>query len=365
MAGVMFAGGGTGGHLYPAFALAEELKRQRPELALSFMGTPNRLEATLVPKQGYRFHAVEVRGMPRKLGPELLGFGVGLGRAIAHARRILATERPEIVVGTGGYVSAPAVVAARLEGIPVLLLEQNARPGLANRALSRLADRVFTSFPGTEPCFPRGKAQTLGTPIRPEVYLLGAEEARARLGFPQTPHLLLVTGGSLGAKSVNRALLEALPAILDHEDWSVLHAAGSQDYSELKQQAPEHERYRLVEYLDDMPAAIASADLVVGRAGATTVAELTAAGKPMVLIPYPYGGGDQPINAKRLEQAGAAIVIPDDRASELGQALASLLDEGQRRAQMAGHSRSAGHPEAARAIALEVLHRLGLAHGGI
>lgn len=359
---ILFAGGGTGGHLYPAFALAEIIRQQRPEWPIAFMGTPARMEAKLVPEHGYAFHPVEIIGMPRKLGPELLRFGKLLLNSVAEARRVIREVKPRIVVGTGGYVSAPAVLAARLEGIPAVICEQNVFPGVANRVLAQVATRVFTTFPESDRYFPKGKAECLGNPIRPEAFRLTREEARAILGFPPTPHLLLVTGGSLGARSLNRATVEALEAWLAQPDWAVLHVAGQADMAAVQEATEawkDSPRYRLVEYLSEMPAAIAAADLVVSRAGATTLAELTAAGKPMVLVPFQHGGKDQPANARSLSEAGAAIALDDHHLVGLGEVVAALMHDAERRALMSDASRRLGKPDAAEKI-VERLFELAL-----
>lgn len=355
---VMFAGGGTGGHLYPGLALATELRRRDPETAIAFMGTAQRIEARLVPEAGYPFCPVDVMGMPRRLGPELFRFAKTLIGSVLEAQRHLRAFKPDVVVGTGGYVSAPAILAAAREGLPTLICEQNRLPGIANRFLSRFVREVATTFPDSALYFPRGKAHCLGNPIRSEILELTRESARERLGFPPTAHLLLVTGGSLGARSINRAVIKALGTWLAQPDWSILHVAGPGDVEAVANETEQlgyGERYRLVPYLDDMPLAISGADLVVSRAGATTVAELTAAGKPMVLVPFEHGGKDQPANAAALRTAGAARVVPDRDLSELEAVVAGLLTDGGRRSAMAEASRHMGRPDAAQAIADRIL----------
>lgn len=353
---VLFAGGGTGGHLYPALALADALRTMDPDGRVAFMGTPHRIEATLVPQAGYPFYPVEVKGMPRRLGPELLGFAKALFASLHEARRVLRELKPDVVVGTGGYVSAPALLAAALEGVPAMICEQNVFPGLANRVLSRLVREVATTFPASDSYFQRGKPHCLGNPIRSEVYTLSQEAARERLGFPLTPHLLVVTGGSLGARSINRALTGALEDLLSHEDWSVLHVSGKNDHAEVAEATRGlGDRYRLVPYMEDLPVALAASDLVLSRAGATTVAELTAAGKPMVLVPFQHGGKDQPANARALMEAGAALALDDRDLAGLGETLSGLMDDPECRSRMGQASRRFGRPEAAEAIATRIL----------
>lgn len=350
---IMFAGGGTGGHLYPALALAEALRELDPATWVGFMGTPERIEARLVPEAGHPFFPVAVVGMPRRLGPELVSFGGKLLAGLREARRVLRTERPDMVVGTGGYVSAPAVLAAFSLGIPVALCEQNVFPGLANRVLARLARVVFTTFAASDRYF-GGRAECRGNPIRREVHTLDRATARERLGFPATERLLLVTGGSLGAQVINQAMVAAAPALLAHPDWSVLHVTGPREHAAIQAIAPSDPRYRVAPYLEDMPVAIAASDLVLSRAGATTVAELTAAGKPMVLVPFEHGGKDQPANARALAAAGAAVIRVEAALADLDQLLGELVTEAPRREAMAAASRAQGRPEAARDIALRL-----------
>jgi UDP-N-acetylglucosamine--N-acetylmuramyl-(pentapeptide) pyrophosphoryl-undecaprenol N-acetylglucosamine transferase len=355
---ILFAGGGTGGHLYPALALAEELKGRDPSLEIAFMGTPNRIEATLVPAHGYGFYPIEVMGMPRKLGPELLKFGQTLAGSVSAARRVLRTLKPAVVVGTGGYVSAPAILAGAALGIPTVLCEQNRLPGVANRMLATVAREVMTTFVDSNRYFPASKVHCLGNPIRPDVYRLDRDEARRRLGFVTPPHLLLVTGGSLGARSINTAVKGAARDWLARPDWTVLHVSGRTDFEDLSAETAGldlGDRYRLVPYLDDMPVAIAASDLVLSRAGATTVSELTAAGKAMVLVPFQHGGKDQPANAQALAEAGAAVVCDDRDLSGLGTVIAGLMDDAERRKSLSAASRQWGRPEAARAIADRIL----------
>ncbi len=355
---ILFAGGGTGGHLYPALALAGELRRHHPDLAIAFMGTPSRMEAQLVPQHGYPFHPVNVVGMPRKLGPELIGFGKALWGSVAEARRIIREVKPRLVVGTGGYVSAPAVLAAKLEGIPAVICEQNAFPGIANRVLARVATTVFTTFPPSDRHFPPGKVECLGNPIRPEAYQLSRAEARARLGFPPVDKLLLITGGSLGARTINQAATDALERWLAQRDWAILHVTGKGDLAAVEERTARFRaepRYRVMEFLAEMPAAIAGADLVVSRAGATTLAELAAAGKPMVLVPFQFGGKDQPANARSLSEAGAAISLDDRDLSGLADAVESLMHDAERRERMSAASRRFGRPDAAERIAARLI----------
>ncbi len=379
---ILFAAGGTGGHLYPALAIAEEIRRRHPDLPIEFAGTPHHLEASVVPREGYPFHAIDVIGLPRKPGLRLLKFGFLMARAIRQTSALLRTLRPKVVVGCGAYVSVPAIVAARLQGIPTLLAEANAYPGLANRFLGRLADRVAVAIPGTEANFPPGRAVCLGNPIRAAFGVGDRAKARRELGFPETERLLLVTGGSLGAQALNKAFVGVLEAVLGRPDWSVLHIAGPKNLEEVvartgarpcdsvpmvgggaAQEAHEayeayeaHDgRYRLLGYCDRMPQAILAADLLVSRSGATIVAEITSAGRPALLVPLGVNP-DQAANAKFLERSGAAAVVTNERVREdLAGVLLPLLDDPDRIASMGESALALGRPTAAVDIADEVL----------
>lgn len=381
---VLFAAGGTGGHLYPALAIAEQLRRNLPDLPIAFAGTPDHLEATVVPREGFPFHPIRVIGLPRRPGPDMIRFGLLMSRAVAQARALLQSLRPAVVVGCGAYVSVPAIAAARLLGIPTLLAEANAYPGLANRVLGRLATRVAVAIPGTEGNFPAGKAVCLGNPIRAAFGMGDRAEARRSLGFPPTERMVLITGGSLGAQSLNAAVGGVLEAVLALPEWSVLHVAGPKNLQDVvaatgaQPAAPgggpasgqgggagdayeaHGGRYRLLGYCDRMPEAILAADLLVSRSGATIVAEITAAGRPGILVPLGINP-DQAANARFLEQAGAAVVVRNDSVQEdLGAALMPLLADPGRLETMGQAARTLGRPNAAGDIADLVLQLAGL-----
>ncbi|MFP5502041.1 MAG: undecaprenyldiphospho-muramoylpentapeptide beta-N-acetylglucosaminyltransferase [Candidatus Sericytochromatia bacterium] len=355
MADLIFTGGGTGGHLYPALAVAEALKALAPRADILFVGTPDRLEARVVPEHGYRFEAIPASGLSRR--PIAAAKALWqLAGAVWRARRLLKRERPRAVLGTGGYVSAPVLLAARLEGIPVVLQEQNVVPGKVNRWIAGFAHTVATSFPGSERYFPGQTLLLVGNPIREAALAIDPAEARRQLGLPVTGRLLLVTGGSQGAQSINSAVVGALPALLEQTDWQVLHVTGPEKLEQVQSQAgalAEHPRYHLLGYTEAMPQAIVASDMVISRAGATTLAELTAAGKPMLLVPYPYAGGHQRLNAEAIVEAGGGLEIADaalDPAT-LEAALLPLMADPARLAEMAAASRSLGRPAAARELA--------------
>jgi UDP-N-acetylglucosamine--N-acetylmuramyl-(pentapeptide) pyrophosphoryl-undecaprenol N-acetylglucosamine transferase len=322
---IAFAGGGTGGHLFPGLAVAEIVRRRELADEIVFFGASRGIETVVVPREGYELvsQALEgVRGRGSVASARALAL---LGRAIAAARRELVRRRIDVVVGLGGYASTAAVIAARSARIPVVLLEQNRELGLATRVLSRLAAAVCTSFEDTASALPRGRARWTGNPVRPAL-----EEAFSRR--EKTRDALLVFGGSAGAQSVNRAVIAALGDIRRRGRCElptrIIHQAGRQGLDEVR---AAYRSLGLVaevhEFIDDMAAAYAAARVAVCRAGATTVAELAATGTPAILIPFPHAAAHQLANALAVESAGAGQVVRDgpSTATELADALVRLL----------------------------------------
>ncbi|MBI6546728.1 MAG: undecaprenyldiphospho-muramoylpentapeptide beta-N-acetylglucosaminyltransferase [Cyanobacteria bacterium NC_groundwater_1444_Ag_S-0.65um_54_12] len=369
---ILFAAGGTGGHLFPALAVAEQLRQLSPELPIAFVGTSDHLEADLVPAAGFAFHAIPARALPREFGWESWQFVKTTLRGVHQAQRLLRRLQPRAVLGCGAYVSFPTLIAAKLCRIPTLIAEANAYPGLANRALGSLVDRIFVAIPGTEHYFPSGKATCTGNPIRGAFGRLQRSEARQAINFPPTEQLLLVTGGSLGARSLNEAFSSVYEQVLERPDWSILHITGTKELSAIVKQLAAQPlandpvsyetcdgRYRLLGFCGQMPEAIMAADLVLARSGATTTAELAAAGRPAVFIPLTINP-DQIANAQHMERHGAGKVILNDRAcSDLPAVLLPLLDDLPTLATMAAAAKLQGRPEAAVLIAREILSRIG------
>ena len=347
---VIIAAGGTGGHLYPGVAIAREFERQLEAVQIAFVGTKRGLETKVMPREGYELVTIEARGI---MGKGLIGGIWGLAQCLALCR----ARRPDLVIGIGGYTSPPLIAAAFLLGIKRAIVEPNAYPGMANRVLSPLAHIVFTSFAEALPFFELGKARVVGTPIRRA--FLGevpfTEVARPDAHGP----LLLVLGGSQGARSINRAMTGAFPTLAQSQSGlRLIHQTGERDCEEvrtayraaLRKLGPSVAAPEVAPFLFDMPRAMKQADLIVSRAGATTVAEITACGKPAILIPFPHAiHGHQERNARVLEQAGAAQVILDQslNGEMLAQVVSAILDNRPRRAEMGRYSQSLGQPEAA------------------
>ena len=358
----VIAGGGTAGHVLPGISIGREVVgRGAPRRAVHFVGSARGIETRLVVEAGFSLTALPGRGLQRSLAPSSAAANAlaaaELARAFVQALSVLRRRKPAVVVGLGGYASAACGAAAALLRVPLVITEQNAVPGLANRLLARLAAGSATAFESTD--LPR--STWTGNPVRSEVAAVDrpadGPAARAALGVADGRRMVAVVGGSLGARTINEAVAGALDLWRDRRDLHIRHIAGRRDYEDLARRLPaDPERalsYDLVAYEDDMAAVYAAADLVVGRAGATTVAELAAAGVPAVLVPLPGAPGDhQTANARRLEAAGGAVRVgdrdlgPDRLVAEVD----ALLADPDRLDSMAGAARSLARPDAARAV---------------
>lgn len=360
---VIISGGGTGGHAFPAIAVAQALRARYPDARILFIGTRKGVEASVVPAAGFDIRFVRARGLSRRpleAVRAVIDNLIGMGQALRH----VLSFKPQVVVGSGGYVSVPVNLAAWLTFKPTVLLEQNVVPGKATRVLSLRARKVCVSFGATAPAF-GAKAVVTGNPVRDEIVTRTRDEARARLGIGPHRFCLLVTGASQGARSINEAVLAALPGWRDR-DWHVLHLTGRREYESVRGRATQAlgDRAALTwdgrDFLDDMASAYAAADLVIARAGATTLAEITCRGIPTILIPYPHAGGHQIENARWLAQAGGADMILDEKAlADLPASVERLVENPSKLAQMAAACATVGHPDAAARIVDEVVRAAG------
>lgn len=367
-ADVVIGGGGTGGHVYPGLAVADVLRARRPGLRIVWVGTARGIEARAVPAAGYPFVAVPSRGLKRRLSWETVAAVGAAGRGLMAAWRLLGALRPRVVLGTGGYAAAPVAAAAIARRIPLVLQEQNAYPGLTNRIFGRFAWRIALGSPAAARFFggpPR--AVVTGNPIRPGIASMPAKEGARRLGLDPSRPMVMFMAGSLGARSINDAFVEGSHRLRARSDLDFMVSTGNAQYEGVcarlaeRWGPPDEEpgpyrrwgNVRVWPYVDDMAAAYAAASLVVARAGAMSLAELTARGVPAVLVPYPYAAeGHQEHNARELEAQGAAVVVPDGecRARLIDVALA-LVDDSDLLARMAAASAGAGRPDAARDVA--------------
>jgi len=359
---VVVAGGGTAGHVFPGLALGRVLRRRGHEVV--FAGTARGLESRLVPEAGFEFHELEAAPFVRRVSMKAARAPLVAARATRRARGVVAGA--QAVVGMGGYVSVPAVLAARREGVRAVLHEQNAVPGLANRALSLIAARVGVTFEDAVGAFPRRSRRRVtvtGNPVREEILRVPherealAKEARQELELDDGRRTVVIFGGSQGALHLDRAAAGACRLLRSRTDLQVLLIAGPAHLDLVARALPPPDAGLLVRsagFLDRMELAYACADLVVARAGATTIAELTVVGLPAVLVPYPYATGrHQEANARALQHAGGANLMLDDEltADSLASRIGELMDEPDLLAAMAGRSAAFGRPDAAERLA--------------
>lgn len=316
---VIVSGGGTGGHIYPAMAIAKGLLARLNDIDVLYVGTREGMEAKLAPESGLCFQGISGKGLPRKFSTETLVAAGLSAKALWETKKVLKDYKPDLVVGTGGYVSGPVVLTSAIFGIPTLLHEQNALPGKTNKILARVVRTVMLSFPESEQYFSsKEKIKVVGLPVREEIGQINRKTAALDFGLNPSKKTLLVTGGSRGALSINKAVIHLLKQLAEHPEIQVIWATGSATYEpiikDLESQAInwQKEQWKIVEYINNMPQALACADLCICRAGATTLAELSAAGKASILIPYPYAAENhQEYNAKAFQAQGAAAMILD------------------------------------------------------
>lgn len=348
---VMISGGGTGGHIYPALALLDTLKERHPNLEVLYIGTENGLEADLVPRAGIPFKSIRIAGLKRSLSLGNIKTGYWFLQSVLSLRKEMKAFRPDVVIGTGGFVSGPVVFTAQQLGIPTILHEQNSIPGLTNKFLSKKADRVALSFAGSEEHFPGANVRVIGNPRGSEVLKATVDEdsVRNRYKLNHLP-IVLIYGGSRGAEAINRAVIEAIPS-LSKEPVNVLYVTGKVHYDAVVSSAPKAENVHVLPYVYDMPELLACASIVISRAGASTISELTALGLPSILIPSPYVTADhQTKNASALVASGAAELLKENELTSetLVRSIQHVLTN---RVKMAEASRQLGFPNAAESLA--------------
>jgi UDP-N-acetylglucosamine--N-acetylmuramyl-(pentapeptide) pyrophosphoryl-undecaprenol N-acetylglucosamine transferase len=358
---VVVAGGGTGGHLYPGIAVARELLKRLPDTQVTFAGTERGIEAKVIPREGFALDLLRSAGL-KGVSPAALARGLLLlPLGCVDGWRILSRRSPDVVVGVGGYSSGPVVLAAALRRIPTLLMEQNAVPGFTNRRLARMVDAAAVTFDETVTYFGR-RGFVTGNPVRAEFFESDGTNAAGAGGA--TPPRVLIFGGSQGAHAINMAMVEAAPKLAALPGGlAITHQTGERDLERVRDAYRRAGLEARVEpFLFAMDREVKAADVVVARAGATTLAELTAAGKPAVLIPLPTAADDhQRKNAEVLARAGAAEVI-DQRTmtgSSLADRILALAGDAPKRAAMARAAKALARPDAARAIADKVLELAG------
>ncbi|RUS48433.1 undecaprenyldiphospho-muramoylpentapeptide beta-N-acetylglucosaminyltransferase [Cohnella sp. AR92] len=356
---LVLTGGGTGGHIYPALAIGREVAEQEPGSSLLYIGTTKGLESRIVPNQGLPFESIDITGFRRSLSMENVKTIVRFLQGVRRSKQLLRQFKPDAVVGTGGYVCGPVVYAASRLGIPTLIHEQNVMPGLTNKFLSRYADGVAVSFADSLPHF-SGKRNVVhaGNPVASTVVKADRGRGFQSLGLPANTPFVLAVGGSRGAKALNEAILQMLPGLDNLPDVHFVFVTGERYYEEARARLEElpaavKGRVHALNYINNMPEVLSAASLVVSRAGASSLAEITSLGIPSILIPSPnVTNNHQQPNAESLADAGAGVMIleKDLTGEKLLKNVSEIMKDRVRRQAMAEASRGLGMPKAASSI---------------
>ena len=354
---IIVSGGGTGGHIYPALTLIDAIKNKRPDTEFLYVGTEKGLEADIVPKAGINFTALKLEGgLERRFTLENISRAADALWSVKRASDIVKNFKPSVVVGTGGYVCGPILLAASLMKVPTLIQEQNAVAGVTNKILSKFVDKIAVGTRDALKNFPIDKTTYTGNPIRREVLAAKKSDGLKEFNFTADKPIVLISGGSRGARSINNAMIGVLKAAAQKNSAQFLHVTGKGEFNSVMEKLSDLDapNIKIVPYLYNMPTAMAMADLAIFRAGATGLAELTARGVPAILIPYPYAAENhQEFNARTLVEAGAARMIlnKDLTAEILSATLDELLSSPEKLKSMAEASLSLGKPNAADEIA--------------
>ncbi len=359
-----FAGGGTGGHLFPALAIANEIRRRFPEAEVTFWGTRRGIEAKILPTTDFTLELIPVRGFRRRLSLGNLLFPFALAASFVKAFRLLLVKRPKAVIGTGGYVSGPVAFTAWLLWIPVFIQEQNSYPGATTRLLARIAKRVYVAFEVSKEYFKnREKLRVTGNPVRADIHQANRNEAFRMFEFSPEQPVLFIFGGSQGARRINQLIADILPDLLEKTPLQILWSTGPSDYDEIREKIGANNRVRVFDFIKDMPAAYAVSSLVISRAGATTLAELAACGLPSILIPYPFAtGGHQVFNARSFEAEAAAICLLEKELTpeSLEQTIREMLGNPEKLKKMGQAAQKLAKVDAARRIVEDIFAELKL-----
>jgi UDP-N-acetylglucosamine--N-acetylmuramyl-(pentapeptide) pyrophosphoryl-undecaprenol N-acetylglucosamine transferase len=357
----IISGGGTGGHIFPAVAIANEIRRREPTADILFVGANGRMEMTRVPEAGYEIVGLDITGLQRRLTPQNLLFPVRVFRSVRKAGKLVESFRPDAVVGVGGYASAPVLLAATSRGIPSLIQEQNSYAGLVNKLLGRRVSKICVAYEGMESFFPADKIVLTGNPVRTEIARGNRAEAQEFFGLDTTKKTLLIIGGSLGARTLNLATAAALPRLRE-AGIQLLWQTGKLYYPEAQRQAADYaaDKLQALEFIKRMDLAYAAADVVISRAGALSVSELCLTGKASVLVPSPNVAEDhQTKNALALVSKGAAVLITDEHAAaRLYDETLRLLSDPERQHQLSERVHELARPNATVAIVDELFSLL-------
>jgi UDP-N-acetylglucosamine--N-acetylmuramyl-(pentapeptide) pyrophosphoryl-undecaprenol N-acetylglucosamine transferase len=355
---IIIAGGGTGGHRFPGVAIAEEIRARHPDAEVTFVGTRRGIEARVLPELGWPLEFIDVSGLKTVGAAGAVRGLFRLPRAYFQARALVKQHAPDAVIGVGGYASGPVVLAARMRGIPTAICEQNSIPGLTNKLLGRLVRNVFLSFDESKRFFKPAKILMTGNPVRRDLLqkllaAAGSSESSNERSLDKSVHVL-VSGGSLGAVAVNELASTALIALAKDYPLAITHQTGEKGLEDTRARyAAANVAAECSAFIKDMAATYQRADLIIGRAGATTVAELAIAGKPAVFIPYPFAADNhQELNAREMAAKGAALMFRQSEltADKLAEALRPLLADAHKRGEMGAAMKSLARPKAAAAV---------------
>lgn len=360
---VLLSGGGTGGHVYPAIAIANKIKEENPEAEIIFVGTEKGIESEIVPKYGYELKTVTVQGFKRKIDFDNVKRVFKLFKGLEQSRKIVKKFKPDVVIGTGGYVSGPVLFNSAMNKVPTIVHEQNSFPGVTNKILSKMVTKVLTSFEDSHVRFPeesRNKLVLTGNPVRKEILVSKKNVSRRKLGIQEDKKMILCYGGSGGSRKINDSMKLVIRNLVN-EDVAFIYATGKNFYESFMSDIADLELkpyQKVLPYLEDMATALAACDVVIGSAGAISLAEITALGKPSIIIPKAYTAENhQEYNAKSVESKGAGIAILEKNLTPetLNETVFKLLGDRELLVDMANASKEIGKPEAIDIIYKEVM----------
>ncbi len=360
---ILMSGGGTGGHIYPALAIADAIKKRHPDAEFLFIGANNKMEMEKVPEAGYRIQGLNITGIDRGNKMANLRLPFRLISSIYKAKEMVKNFKPDLAIGTGGFASGPALYAAASFGIPVFIQEQNAHAGITNKILSKSAQLIFTAYPEVKG-LPATKTKFIGNPIRESMIsgLISTKEAKIKLGLDPEKLVILSVGGSLGSTTLNNNWLENLD-LLQKNKWQLIWQTGKLEYQKLESDSRITNlgsQVLLREFISDMPTAYSAADIIISRAGAIAISELAVAGKPAILVPFPFAAEDhQTMNAKTLVEKNAARMIKDSEMKEqFRTTLTELCNDEKLRETLSRNIKFFARPEATKEIVEEIFKKL-------
>lgn len=357
---ILLSGGGTGGHIFPAIAIADEIRKRFPDAEFLFIGANGKMEMEKVPQAGYKIEGIDIAGINRGNLLSNLGLPFKILKSLSKSRRIIRDFAPDFAIGTGGFASGPALYEANKLGIPIFIQEQNAYAGVTNKILSKKARAVFTAYPKVEG-FPAGKIKFLGNPIRSTIIsgMQETAEAKEKMGLDKNKITILSIGGSLGSRTLNNAWRSQLKEFIGKE-YQLIWQTGKTDYQDIIEETKniDHHNIQILEFIKDMETAYSAADVIVSRAGAIAISELAVAQKPVLLVPFPYAAEDhQTKNAMNLVEKNAARMVKDAEMDEkFWNTLSEICENESVRKEMSKNLLYFAKPNAAKEIVDEILN---------